>query len=614
MTPRHSRLTRFFPFLSWRARVTRETLRQDLAAALIGGVIVLSQGVAFATLAGLPPQYGLYAAMVPAVIAALFGSSWHLVSGPTNAISLVVFATLSTLAIPGSEKYIALAITLSFMVGVMQLAMGMARLGTVVNFISHTVVVAFTAGAATLIIASQAKNFLGIPLPRGTGFPETVIHVASHLPDINPWVLLIALTTVLAGLLSRRLVPRVPFLLSAMLAGSLLATLLNAIFGVANTGIVTLGALPGALPPLSAPRFEAETWGKLVGIAVAVTALGLTEAVSIARSIAAKSGQRIDGDTEFVGQGLSNLVGSFFSAYPSSGSFNRSGANYEAGARTPLAAAFSAVFLLLLALAVAPLVAYLPNAAMAGILVLVAVGLFDVHEMTVIARSGRSEAAVLVVTFVGTLVMHLETAILAGVLLSLLLYLNRTARPSIRSLVPDPTSKARTFTEKKPGWPECPQLKILRIEGELYFGAVNHVAEYFHYLAESRAEQKHLLLMSRSMNFIDVAGVELLAAEARRRRAVGGGIYFHGLRTAAKKTLSLPDFAKEFTGTFNSKHEAISGCFSLLDREVCRKCKARIFMECADVPVDNQDPLDQDNNAPAAGTAVVEPGGTGAAR
>lgn len=580
------KFTRFFPFLNWRRRVTRDTLRDDLIAALIGAVIVMPQGIAFATLAGMPPQYGLYAAMVPAIVAAMFGSSWHLVSGPTNAISLVVFATLSPLAVPGSEKFVALALTLACMVGVMQLAMGVARLGSVVNFISHSVVVAFTAGAAVLIMTSQVRNFFGVSIPRGSGFLQTFAELATHLATINPWVVAVSVTTVLVGILSRKRFPKFPYLLSAMLGGAVLGTILNGLFGVEETGITTLGALPSALPPLSSPSFDVETWGRLLGIAVAVTALGLTEAVSIARSIGAKSGQRIDGDTEFIGQGLSNIVGSFFSAYPSSGSFNRSGANYEAGAKTPMAAALSGIFLAVAVFAIAPLAAFLPYAAMAGILVLVAWGLFDGHEISVIARTSRSEAAVLAVTFFGTLFMHLEMAIVAGVLLSLLLYLNRTARPTIRSLIPDPDTDERRFVERKAGQLECPQLKILRIEGELYFGAVNHVAEYFHFLAERHPEQKHLLLMSRSMNFVDVAGAELLAAEAKRRNALGGSLSFHGLRAGAQTMLSQPPFAKHFTEVFTGKTEALSGCIARLDLDVCRTCSARIFRECKNFPSD----------------------------
>jgi SulP family sulfate permease len=303
--------------------------------------------------------------------------------------------------------------------------------------------------------------------------------------------------------------------------------------------------------------------------------------------VAVKSGQRVDGNQEFIGQGLSNLVGSFFSAYPSSGSFNRSGVNFEAGARTPLAAVISAVALILILLAVAPLAAYLPNAAMAGILFLVAWGLIDFHHIATIVRVSRSEAAVLAVTFGATLVMHLEFAILVGIVLSLMLYLNRTSRPTIRSLVPDAADPRRRFVERQPGQAECPQLKIVRIEGSLYFGAANHVGEYFHDIAERQPQKKHLLLMGRSMNFVDVAGAELLAQEARSRRARGGALYFHSLREAACRMLCRQPYAEDIgrEALFAKKRDAIAGIFERLDPEVCAGCKARIFEECARRPL-----------------------------
>lgn len=568
--------------MRWWPRVDRGTLRADFFAGLIGAIIVLPQGVAFATLAGLPPEYGLYSAMVPAVIGAFFGSSWHLVSGPTNAISLVVFATLAHLAEPGSAHYIQLAITLTFMVGVLQLAMGLARLGQLVNFISHTVVVGFTAGAAVLIMASQLRNFFGMPIPRGASFLETLRSFIIYLPQTQPWVLTVGLVTLFSGLAVRRWWPKAPYMIIAMLAGSLAAWLLNRQLGAAVTGIVTVGALPGALPPLSLPDFSLETNERLFGIALAVTTLGLTEAVSIARSIAVKSGQRIDSTQEFIGQGLSNIVGSFFSSYAASGSFNRSGVNYEAGARTPLAAIFSAGCLVLILLVVAPLAAWLPLAAMAAILFMVAWGLFDFHHIRTIMRASRSETAVLVATFVATLVMHLEMAVLAGALLSLLLYLNRTSKPSLRSLVPDAANPLRKFTERRAGAAECPQLKMLRIEGSLYFGAINHVGEYLHHLDENKSDQKHLLILSRSMNFVDIAGAELLAQEARRRRARGGDLWFHGLREDAAAMLAKEPFAGDIRqdACFTEKSKAIASIHARLDKDICAVCRARIFKEC----------------------------------
>jgi SulP family sulfate permease len=587
-------LERLFPAAHWWRRVGPGTLRADLAAGAVGAIVVLPQGIAFATLAGLPPQYGLYAAMVPAVVAALWGSSWHLVSGPTNAISLVVFATMTQLAEPGSPEYVSLVITLSLVVGLIQLATGLARLGVLVNFISHTVVVGFTAGAAMLIVASQIRNFFGVEMPAGSSFFQTLLEFGARVAEIEPYTVLVGTITLAAGFATRRWLPRLPYMIVAMVAGGLAGYALDRWLEGAHAGIRMLGALPGALPELSAPRLSLDTLRALTGAAIAVSVLGLVEAVSIARSIALKSGQRIDGNQEFIGQGLSNVVGSFFSAYPSSGSFNRSGANYEAGAKTPLAAVLSAAFLVLIVLAVAPLAAFIPIASMAAILFLVAWGLIDFHHIATIARASRGEAGVLAATLLATLILHLEVAVLLGIALSLLLYLRRTSRPALRSIIPDPASPQRRFLERRAGEPECPQLQMLRIEGSLYFGAVDHVAEYLGQVEERRPAQKHLLVLSKSMNFVDVAGAELLAREARRRRARGGGLYFHGLRESASKVLHGPAFAGEFPPhtNFAAKRDAIAGIFGQLDRHVCATCRVRIFLECASLPppVDQQSP------------------------
>lgn len=586
---------RLFPVLAWRERITPQTLRADITAALTGALIVLPQGVAFATLAGLPPQYGLYAAMAPAVVAALWGSSWHLVSGPTNAISLVTLAVVSTLAEPGSARYIELTLTLSFMVGALQLALGLARLGAVVNFVSHTVVVGFTAGAALLIITSQMKNFFGLDsIPRGALFFRVIDHFSSHLAEINPWVTLTSLITLAGGLLAKRLVPRFPYMIAAMLCGALAAGFINLQIGAEHSGIRMVGALPGAVPQLSSPHFHWDTLRELMSAAVAVTVLALAEAVSIARSIAVKSGQLIDGNQEFIGQGLSNLVGAFFSAYPSSGSFNRSGVNYQSGAQTPLAAAISAPMLMLLLVFIAPWAAYLPNAAMAGVLFLVAWGLFDFHHIAVIWRSSRSESAVLLLTFAATMVLHLEEAILLGVALSLLFFLMRTAQPAIRVLLPD-AAHNRKFLEVRPGQAECPQIKIVRIEGVLYFGVVNAVARALQGFFDQHRGQKRLLLMSKSINFIDVAGAELLAQEAAKRRTIGGGLYFYSLREAAGAMLEKPDYAaaigKLADCAYASKAQAISACVEHTDANICRDCKARVFLECANRPCAHNDSI-----------------------
>ncbi|BAZ95326.1 sulfate transporter [Thiohalobacter thiocyanaticus] len=575
-------LLQWLPFLTWLPQLTPRTIRADLMAGLTGAIVVLPQGVAFATIAGMPPEYGLYAGMVPAIIAALFGSSWHLVSGPTTAASIVVFSGLSAFAEPASAEYVQLALTLTCMVGAIQLIMGLARLGTLVNFISHSVIIGFTAGAALLIASSQLKHFFGIELPRGGHFHDTLIGLYRNFDDINLWITTVGAVTLISGILVKRYLPRAPYMIVAMLIGSLVSVLFNRSFGPEVTGIVTVGALPRSLPPLSAPAFDLATIKELAPTALAVTLFALTEAVSIARSIAARSGQLVNGNQEFVGQGLSNIAGSFFSAYVATGSFNRSGLNYQSGARTPLAAISAGVLLMAVVLLVAPYAAYLPNAAMAGILLLVAWGLIDFHHIRTILGASRSDSSILIVTFLATLFLELEFAIFLGVILSLVIYLGRTSRPRIVPRVPDPRLPKRKFNTD-PGLPECPQVKILRIDGSLFFGAVNHVQERLREIRDRHPEQKHLMIVATGINFIDVAGAELLAQEAEARRRMGGGLYLIRIKPGVCEPLERGPYLDAIgaENIFEGKGEAIRTVFDRLDPDICRRCTARIFNECA---------------------------------
>ncbi len=572
---------RLFPFLLWRQRVTRRNLKSDFMAGLTGAIVVLPQGVAFATIAGMPPEYGLYAGMVPAVIAALYGSSHHLVSGPTTAASIVLFSALSVYAEPGSAEYVALALTLTFMVGLFELGLGLARMGAIVNFISHSVIVGFTAGAAILIASKQLKNFFGVEIPRGAHLPEILHSFWLQLGDINPYITGVALITLLSGIAVKRWIPKIPYLIASMLLGSLAALLLNRLYGIEVTGITSVGALPNTLPPLSAPDLNLDTIKHLSTSALAVTLFALTEAVSIGRSLAMRSGQRIDGNQEFIGQGLSNLAGSFFSGYVATGSFNRSGLNYQAGAKTPLAAVFAGSFLIVIVVLVGPLAAYLPNAAMAGILFLVAWGLIDFHEIKHVLKSSRRETGILAVTFFGALFLELELAIFAGVLLSLVLFLMRVAKPRIVTRSPDPRLPKHAFSSD-PNLPQCPQLRLLRIDGSLFFGSVNHVQEVFAEIESRSPEQTHLAIVCQGINFADIQGGDTLAREAQSRQARGGGLYLintkQGLWDALEKYGSLDIIGANHV--FQSKRAAITGIYNKLDHDICKNCTTRIFHEC----------------------------------
>ncbi|MBS4096693.1 MAG: SulP family inorganic anion transporter [Sulfuricella sp.] len=573
-------LFRIFPFLRWWPMVTRATLKADALAGMTGALIVLPQGVAFATIAGLPPEYGLYAAMVPAIVAALFGSSWHLVSGPTTAISIAVFASVSHIVEPGTPQFISMVLTLTFLTGVFQLILGIARMGVLVNFISHTVVIGFTAGAALLIAASQIKNFFGIEIPRGTPFYEVIIRLVAHIGDINPWVTSIGLFTLLIGILAKYFLPRFPYMIIAMVAGSVAAYFLNTLEGFDTTHIKTVGALPAHLPPLSIPDLTLNSLHHTLFPALVVTMLALTEAVSIGRSIAVKSEQRIDGNQEFIGQGLSNIIGSFFSGYASSGSFNRSGVNYASGAQTPLATVFASVFLVVIVLLVAPLASYLPTAAMAGILFLVAWGLIDFHHIGSIMKTSRAESVVLWVTLIGTLI-NLEKGIFVGILLSLVLYLYRVSRPAMEPVVPAPEEGAYHFVDAR-GHKECPQFRMMRINGSIFFGAVDHLQSGLMQIDENNPDQKTVMIVASGINFVDVAGAEMLAQEARRRRRMGGGLYFYRCKDSVYQFLRKADKLDDIGegGFFPVQSNWIKSVYATLDPEICRTCKARIFDEC----------------------------------
>ncbi len=564
--------------------VNRHTMRADALAGLTGAVIVLPQGVAFAMIAGLPPIYGLYTAMVVPVVAALFGSSLHSIAGPTTAVSLVIFSTVSQIAEPGSPEYIQHVITITFLVGVYEFILGLARMGTLVNFISDVVVAGFTAGAALLIMASQLDLLIGIRLPQGLSFSETMQQMALHLQELNPYAAAIGIGTLVVAIFSKRFIRKVPNLLVAIVVGSVAAF----IMGGEQVGIDLVGPMPGALPKLSSPVFTWSEFGRLGQAAFAIALLALISDIAIVRAVAAKSGQVIDANQEFIGQGLANIVGSFFSCYVGSGSFTRSGLNYEAGARTPMAAIFSAVFLLLIMLLVAPLIAYIPTAAMAGVIMLVGYNLIDFRFLRTVLRASKRQSAVLLITFLATLFFDLDYAIYVGVFFSLIIYLQRTSTPNVAVMAPDPDDHNRRFKYilRKP-LRECPQLKILRIDGSIFFGSVYHIATELRRLTEEENPHiKHVLILSKGINFIDVAGCEWLLQEARYWRTKGGGLYFVGLKIIAQDSLIRGGYKKEIGEDhfFQTKEEAIPAIFERLDKEICAHCTARIFLECASVP------------------------------
>lgn len=574
-----ARVEFLFPFLSWAPMVNRRTLAADLTAGLTGAIIVLPQGVAFAAIAGMPPEYGLYAAITPTIVAALFGSSWHLVAGPSTTASLVLAGALGAFAEPGTASYVKLAITLAFMVGILELALGLFRLGALVNFISHSVIVGFTAGVGVIIIITQFRHVAGLAVPNGLPVHAVATHILTHFRDIDPAAMLVGLITLATGAGVTRYLPRIPPLLAAIVAGSLAGAALDR----AGVPVATIGALPSHLPYLSAPSFDPAVWSMLAPTALALAISALNESVSISRALAIRSGQHVAANQEFIGQGMANMLGSFFSGYVVSSSFNRSALNYAAGAKTPVSALIAGLSLIVLIEVAAPLAAWLPHAAMGASLLHIGWGLIDRQNIRQIVRTSRTEGGILVATFLSALFMPVQAAILAGVALSLVVYLYRTSNPRIMHLAPDPASPGRKMTESRPDLPECPQFHIIRFNGSLFFGAVNSFKEELVACEKAAPQCRHAAIIMGGVNFIDVAGAEALAQMARRRREQGGGLYLIGPNPFVLRVLERGGYLEAIDArrVFASKTNALRAICGQLDREICRRCRLRVFVECA---------------------------------
>jgi SulP family sulfate permease len=497
------------PLLSWLPRQTRASVGRDLLVGLSGAILALPQSIAYALIAGLPPEYGLYAAIVPVLIACLWGSSWHLICGPTAAISIVLYASVSPLAVPASEDYITLILLLTLLAGVFQWLLGMLRFGALVNFVSHSVVLGFTLGAAVVIALGQLPNLLGLELPNQATALNSLSQLLQHLGEVDPPSLLLGLGTLALGVAFKLLAPRWPGLLLSLVFSALVVWLLPGVFG----HVQLVSAFVGRLPPFSPLPLDLELILRLLPSAVAVGMLGLVTSLSIARSLSARSEQLLDANQEVRAQGLSNMVGAFFSGYLSSGSFTRSGLSYEAGACSPLAGVFSALWVALFAVAGAGLIAHIPIPAMAGSILLICWGLVDHRGIRALFRVSRAEFVVMSLTCVATLLLELQTAIYAGVLASLFFYLKRTSQPRVQ--------------QSSEGDED-----ILRVGGSIFFGASHYLQ-----VRMQRCHAPRLVIDARQINFIDYSGVEMLHQEARRLKRQNRSLILRRARQTVKEEL-----------------------------------------------------------------------------
>ncbi len=455
----------------------RANIRPDLMAGITVGVVALPQGIAFAVLAGLPPEMGVYTAIIAAFVAALWGSSNQLNSGPTNTHSLLVFSILLPIALPGTPVYIAAAGLLAVMAGVFRVVMGLARLGVLVNFVSDAVIVGFTAGAGILIIIGQMRVVLGLSFPNSPRLADTVGNLFIHVPETHLITLLLAVGTIVATVAIRRYKRSLPAPLIVMGLSALVVWAL----GLQERGVAVLGKLPRGLPPVAdLPLLDLNLIGDLSTGALALAVIGLVEAVAIGRALSAQTGQRLDSNQEFVGQGLANIAAGVFSGFPTSGSFNRSSLNLESGARSPFASAASGVAVLVIVFVFAPVAVYVPLPTISAMLIMSAYGMIDRQEMSRIWNTTTGDRLIMVTTIAATLFLPLQFAVLTGVLMSLAYYIWRTSLPRVFSVVPDDEYKHLTRQIDRTHAAEreaCPQLGILEIQGDLYFGAAQNVED-----------------------------------------------------------------------------------------------------------------------------------------
>jgi SulP family sulfate permease len=559
-----------------------DNLRPDLIAGATVAVILLPQAMAYALIADLPPQMGIYTAIIGAIVGALWGSSYQLQTGPTNATSLLVLSILLPVVAVDTPQYLVAAGMLAILAGILRIILGIARLGLLVNFVSDSVITGFTAGAGVLIFFNQLRNLLRLDVPSTPSLFETNRNLVYNIKDLNWISLIIGIGVIGIILLLRWINPKIPGPLIAIV----LAAVSVAILGLDQLGVVVIGELPRGLPPLTRlPSMNLEFISKLLTGAMAIAAIGLVEAMSISRSIASQTGQRLDSNQEFIGQGLANIASGVISGYPCSGSFTRSAINYKTGGKTAISNVFSGIIVLIALLSFGSLAGYIPLAALAGVLILVAFGLVDVKGMVTIWRGAVGDRAIMVITLVATLTLPLQYAVLAGILMSLAYYLLRTSTPRVRNVVPDDKFK---FLVEQSHKPECPQLAVIDVLGDLYFGAVNHVEDFVLRHHENNPSQRFLLLRILGVENIDISGVHALERIFETYRERNGDVFFSRIRVPVSEFLDTSGFIGLLGDDhFFARDEDVIGhiFYQVLDPAICiYECPHRVFLECQNLP------------------------------
>ena len=569
--------------------IARGLRRDHLAADLIAGITVAAvavpQAIAYASIAELPPHFGLYTAAVAAVVGALWGSSRFLATGPVNALSLLVLPVLLAVAQPGTAEFLLAASTVAILAGLLAILLAVLRFGALVTLASRSVLLGFTAGAAVHIGVGQLKHLMGIELQATPELYRTVLAVGEAAVGAHRSTLILGIGATLGMIGLRWLGPRVPAGLTIIVGSAAAVWLL----GLEEQGVRVVGSIPRSLPPLSFAEAGglpdlALIRGVLVG-AVAVTALGLVEAVAAAQTLARRSGDRLDSNQEFFGQGLANVASGMLSGYPCSGSFTRSALAQQSGAKSHLTGIFTGLTVLAAMLLLAPWASYIPRAAIAGVLLVVAWGMIDRAAIRRVIRTSRSETAVMAITFGATLVLPLDFAVLAGIVFSLAFFVIRSSLPRVYPVVPDATFRHLIHA---PARPVCPQLGVLNIRGPLFFGAVYHVEEELRHNHERHPGQHILMLRMHGVDICDLSGIEMLESTVQTYRALGGDVYMVRPRDPVLNAMVDSGFLDQSLGADHilEQEDAIEYLFErVLDPAVCTyECEHRVFAECQAVP------------------------------
>jgi SulP family sulfate permease len=537
----------------------QHSLRFDLVAGLTVAMVAIPQSMAYAAIAGVNPIYGLYAAIVPAIVAALCGSSNHLVTGPTNATALVTAGAL--IAVSGGAG-IELVFALAILSGLFRLILGVLKLGSIIRYVSNSVLTGFLAGAGVLIIINQLGNLLGLPRPGGAGTLTIVWELLWGLPQLNPYVLvtgLLAVSVLLGGKWIRRKIPAA--LLAIGLAGALVV-----ITGWHDQGvklISDLGTLQNVGLAFHMPKVNLSDLQMLLASAGAIALLSLVESMSVAKAIGLSSGQRINSSREFVAQGLASIAGGLFQAIPSSGSPSRSAVNFGSGAQSRLAGAFSGVLVLLAVLAFSRLIGFIPVASLAGVVIVSAYSMIDRHHLKLTWQSRGVSRLVLVVTFIATLLLPLHLAIYLGAVLSIGIYLYESSHLRLSYLT---LSGNKDFVEHnlEEVLRECPPIALIDVEGALYFGAVEDLERHVEEILQKGV--KVIILRVRHMHLLASTGVTALEGLVTRAEQLGTTVLLCGVTAEIETTLassgikSLVGSKRTFKATdtlFESTHQAL---------------------------------------------------------